>query len=314
MAFRAIEQDKSNDNRFDEMIKFLNNIDSIKDGSTQSLFRSIQMCISLILTARTEAELDEIFTTYGFDNLRYRTEAIGARMYKLINKRYVQQLKTYDRTSETNTIEEFKADILNNPEQINITVVNAYIYALLLIKQGNLLDVTTDSAKATKILNNCWGDIYNQRKIDIYKLLDTNHETEAWMLDIDVQTVTYFAEQCDRKRLISTIIDWFDGNFCYDESGKKSCLKDAIKNYSRVYTKANQDLEEVAVIVDILLKKENISDCNSLCHNYILNNSRGYIQYNPFSLWRDIAENNRFKDYLTQYFLKSDSESYTNRE
>ncbi len=314
MAFRAIEQDKSNDNRFDEMIKFLNNIDSIKDGSTQSLFRSIQMCISLILTARTEAELDEIFTTYGFDNLRYRTEAIGARMYKLINKRYVQQLKTYDRISETNTIEEFKADILNNPEQINITVVNAYIYALLLIKQGNLLDVTTDSAKATKILNNCWGDIYNQRKIDIYKLLDANHDTEAWMLDIDVQTVTYFAEQCDRKRLISTIIDWFDGNFCYDESGKKSCLKDAIKNYSRVYTKANQDLEEVAVIVDILLKEENVSDCKSLCHNYILNNSRGYIQYNPFSLWRDIAENNRFKDYLTQYFLKSDSESYTNRE
>ena len=314
MAFRAIEQDKSNDNRFDEMIKFLNNIDSIKDGTTQSLFRSIQMCISLILTARTEAELDEIFTTYGFDNLRYRTEAIGARMYKLINKRYVQQLKAYDRTSETNTIEEFKADILNNPEQINITVVNAYIYALLLIKQGNLLDVTTDSAKATKILNNCWGDIYNQRKIDIYKLLDANHDTEAWMLDIDVQTVTYFAEQCDRKRLISTIIDWFDGNFCYDESGKKSCLKDAIKNYSRVYSKANQDLEEVAVIVDILLKKENITDCNSLCHNYILNNSRGYIQYNPFSLWRDIAENNRFKEYLTQNFLKSNSESYTNRE
>ena len=314
MAFRAIEQDKSNDNRFDEMIKFLNNIDSIKDGSTQSLFRSIQMCISLILTARTEAELDEIFTTYGFDNLRYRTEAIGARMYKLINKRYVQQLKTYDRTSETNTIEEFKADILNNPEQINITVVNAYIYALLLIKQGNLLDVTTDSAKATKILNNCWGDIYNQRKIDIYKLLDANHNTEAWMLDIDVQTVTYFAEQCDRKRLISTIVDWFDGNFCYDESGKKSCLKDAIKNYSRVYSKANQDLEEVAVIVDILLKNENISDCNSLCLNYILNNSRGYTQYNPFSLWRDIAENNRFKDYLTQYFRKSDSESYTDRE
>ena len=193
-------------------------------------------------------------------------------------------------------------------------MVNAYIYALLLIKQGNLLDVTTDSAKATKILDNCWGDIYNQRKIDIYKLLDANHNTEAWMLDIDVQTVTYFAEQCDRKRLISTIIDWFDGNFCYDESGKKSCLKDAIKNYSRVYTKANQDLEEVAVIGDILLKKENISDCNSLCHNYILNNSRGYIQYNPFSLWRDIAENNRFKDYLTQNFLKSDSESYTDRE
>ena len=70
MAFRAIEQDKSNDNRFDEMIKFLNYIDSIKDGTTQSLFRSIQMCISLILTARTEAELDEIFTTYGFANLR----------------------------------------------------------------------------------------------------------------------------------------------------------------------------------------------------------------------------------------------------
>ncbi|MBR5853709.1 MAG: hypothetical protein IKY74_05845 [Alistipes sp.] len=310
MVFRAIEQEKFNkfnDHRFEKMIAFLNKIDSLNDPSTPSLHRSIQMCISLILTARTEAELDEIFTTYGFDNLRYRTEAIGARMHKLINKRYVQQQKTYDRTSETNTIEEFKADILNNPEQINITVVNAYIYALLLIKQGNLLDVTTDSAKATKILNNCWGDIYNQRKIDIYKLLDIFRETETWMMDIDVQTVTYFAEQCDRKRLISTIIDWFDGNFCYDESGKKSCLKDAIKNYSSVYTKANQDLEEVAVIVDILLKEENISDCKSLCLNYILNNRRGYKQYNPFSLWRDIAENNRFKDYLTQYFRKSNS-------
>ena len=310
MVFRAIEQEKFNkfnDHRFEKMIAFLNKIDSLNDPSTPSLHRSIQMCISLILTARTEAELDEIFTTYGFDNLRYRTEAIGARMHKLINKRYVQQLKTYDRTSETNTIEEFKADILNNPEQINITVVNAYIYALLLIKQGNLLDETTDSAKATKILNNCWGDIYNQRKIDIYKLLDIFRETETWMMDVDVQSVTYFVEQCPQKRLISTIINWFNGDFCYDESGKKSCLVDAIKNYSRVYTKANQDREEVAVIVDILLKEENISDCKSLCLNYILNNRRGYKQYNPFSLWRDIAENNRFKDYLTQYFRKSNS-------
>lgn len=320
MVFRAIEQEKFNkfnDHRFEKMIAFLNKIDSLNDPSTPSLHRSIQMCISLILTARTEAELDEIFTTYGFDNLRYRTEAIGARMHKLINKRYVQQQKTYDRTSETDTIKEFKDEILDNPEQINITVVNAYIYALLLIKQGNLLDVTTDSSKATDILNHCWGDIYNQRKIDIYKLLDTFHETETWMMDIDVQTVTYFAKQCDRKRLISTIINWFNGDFYYDESGKKSCLADAIKNYSRVYNKTNLDMEEVDVIVDILLKEENRSECAKLCKEYVYAKNGEYLRLKKdlYPLWRDIISTKKFNNYLEEQGVRlHNSTIYINRK
>jgi hypothetical protein len=229
----------------------------------------------------------------------------------------VQRRTTDDTRSKTNTIKEFKAEILNNPEQINISVVNAYIYALLLIKQGNLLDVTTDSAKATKILNNCWGDIYNQRKIDIYKLLDADRETKTWMMDVDVQSVTYFVEQCPQKRLISTIINWFNGDFCYDESGKKSCLADAIKNYSRVYNETNLDMEEVDVIVDILLKEENRSECAKLCKEYVYAKNGVYLTLKKdlYPLWRDIISSEKFNNYLEKQGVRLyNSTIYINRK
>lgn len=320
MVFKAIEQEKFNkfnDHRFEKMIAFLNKIDSLNDPSTPSLQRSIQMCISLIHTAKTEQDLDDIFQKYGFVHLRNKTEAISARMYRLINLRYVQRRTTHDTRSKTDTIKGFKAEILNNREQINISVVNTYIYTLLLIKQGNLLDSTTDSSKATDILNHCWRDIYNQRKIDIYKLLDTFSETETWMMDVDVQSVTYFVEQCPKKRLISTIINWFNGDFCYDESGKKSCLADAIKNYSRVYNKTNLDMEEVDVIVDILLKEENRSECAKLCKEYVYAKNVKYLTLKKdlYPLWRDIISTKKFNNYLEKQGVRlHNSTFYINRK
>lgn len=312
MVFRAIEQErtiKGNDSRFAKMIKFLNYVDSLTDASSPTLYRSIQMCISLIATAPSEEELDNIFQNYGFGNLRHRTEAIGARMHRLLNMRY--------RKGTTNTFEEFKAEILNNREQINISVVNTYIYALLLITQGNLLDSKTDSSKATDILNHCWRDIYNQRKIDIYKLLDIFRETETWMMDVDVQSVTYFVEQCPQKRLISTIINWFNGDFYYDESGKKSCLADAIKNYSRVYNETNLDMEEVGVIVDILLKEENRSECAKLCKEYVYakNVKCLTLKKDLYPLWRDIISTKKFNNYLEKQGVRlHNSTIYINRK
>lgn len=78
-----------------------------------------------------------------------------------------------------------------------------------------------------------------------------------WILDTNVQTFSYFVA-CS-PNIISIMDDLFNGDFTYDYSGKKSCLKDTLKNYAYYYDRLSTESTkgELEHISEILIRKEN---------------------------------------------------------
>ena len=308
MLFKIIERGKSADGKkFNQIVNLLDSI----ANRTELFHHSVQMCISLIAVASNEQELEDIFTTHGFDQLCDRTEVIGARINRLINLRNSKRKDDTDTSKIFNSIAELKADILKYKEQVNISVINAYIHALFMVCLGDLLDEKLSPAEAKEILSDCWPTVRDQRVIDINRLLQIGGDNnEAWSMYVDVQTLSYFVDQCDGKRLISMIDKMFNKDFYYDENKRKSCLKDAVKNYSRVgYDTSEEHEAEVDYIVEVLLREENSDVCEDLCKRYVyreywVNNCverkyRGYVgNKKVFSFWKAALCNQRFKDYI----------------
>jgi hypothetical protein len=149
-------------NGYKEMVNYMN--DEMKDNP--SLHKSIQMCISLIKVAPNQEALDKIFDELGFGDYRHRTEAIGARMNKIIRLRYRQEYAK-------EIVADFQKEIKDNRDEINTTIINTYLYALLAIDKGEIkykesepekYDIKDTSAK-------CWETLNSENKIDVNELL-----------------------------------------------------------------------------------------------------------------------------------------------
>lgn len=303
MLFKIIEQGKSADgSKFNQIVNLLDSI----TNRTELFHRSVQMCISLIAVASNEQELEDIFTTHGFDQLRYRTEVIGARINRLLNLRH----KVKGGNRMFNSIKEFKNELKENRAQINISVINTYLHALFMVMVNDLLDRDMSATDARGILDRCWPTIINEQVIDVNELLELGDECAEWRTDIDVQTLSYFVNQCNGKRLISMMGKMFNEDFYYDENKKKNCLKDAVKNYSREgYGTGKEREAEVDYIVDVILREENSDVCVDLCKSYVYkeyweNNCvkreyKGYVgDKKVFPFWKAALCNQRFKDYI----------------
>ena len=303
MLFKIIERGKSADGKkFNQIVNLLDSI----ANRTELFHHSVQMCISLIAVASNEQELEDIFTTHGFDQLRYRTEVIGARINRLLNMRH----RVDGGNRMFNSVEEFKNELKENRVQINISVINTYLHALFMVMVGDLLDRDMSATDAIGILDKCWPTVINEHVIDVNELLELGDGCAEWRVDIDVQTLSYFVNQCDGKRLISMMGKMFNEDFYYDENKKKSCLKDAVKNYSRVGYDTSEEREaEVDYIVDVLLREENSDVCVDLCKSYVYkeywaNNCverkyKGYVgDKKVFPFWKAALCNQRFKDYI----------------
>lgn len=282
-------------NGYEEMVNYMN--DEMKDNP--SLHKSIQMCISLIKVAPNPETLDKIFDELGFGDYRHRTEAIGARMNKIIRLRYRQEYAK-------EIVADFQKEIKDNRDEINTTIINTYLYALLAIDKGEIKYKESEPEKydIKGAFAKCWETLNSENKIDVNELLGVQgkdgEEVEAWKIDADVQTFSYFAMSC--PTLISTMDEKFNRNFCYDEKGKKSCLKDALKNYSYAYQyNKNYTVEEVESICKILARKENWTVRREIFDEYILRSkfNDGKGSWNEMNdLWFDSLMYYEFKDSL----------------
>ena len=295
MLFKALELCED-DNKFNKMIALLP-----QSGEQESFCkRTVQMCISCIKSAPDEKLLDAIFTDYGFGAFRNRTEVIGARISRLLSLRYNER---------SNIIEVLNKEIIDKREYVNITVVNSYLYALLMISMGDMGDDRLDEYGATKLLESCWKDIVADRHVDMNRLLQLSDDSETWKIEADAQTVSYFAGQCEKGSVVRQIHDWFDGDFYYDEEKKKSCLIDAMKNYCRiVYIDRKTDLDEVDFIVNnVLLADRNRGALNILCKKYVYRtceNGERKLYSKLFPFWYDAVNTQIFIDYLKSKKVK----------
>ena len=266
--------------------------------------KMLSYILSCIKSAPDEKQLDAIFTDYGFGAFRNRTEVIGARISRLLTLRYNER---------SNIIEVLNKEIIDKREHVNITVVNSYLYALLMISMGDMGDDRLDEYGATKLLESCWKDIVADRHVDMNRLLQLSDDCETWKIEADAQTVSYFAGQCEKGRVVRLIHDWFDGDFYYDEEKKKSCLIDAIKNYCRiVYRDKKTDLDEVDFIVNnVLLADRNRGALNMLCKKYVYRtceNGERKLYSRLFPFWYDAVydavNTQNFIDYLKSKKVK----------
>lgn len=300
------------ENGYHEMINYM----TAEMKNTSYLHKSIQMCIALIDVAPDKESLESIFNEKGFGIYRKRTEVIGARMNKLIKlQRGIEGV--------AEIMNDFQDEIKNNRNAINITIINTYIMMLLKILKGEIRykkGEWTIRTQIEKSLKECWTTLNNENKIDVTKLLDLESEnvedSEMWKIDADIQTFSYFAMFC--PTLISTMNQKFEGNFYYDEKGKKNCLKDAIKNYAHIY---NQDSsypeEEVERISEILNQRDNRAVQQEIFNEYILHSFINKYQqdgYNPMDvMWQDLLTYPMFKNPLIHHIchLAENMANYT---
>lgn len=255
------------DEYYDKMVDYMNS----SLGSNNVLHKSIQMCISLISTSSSVGRLERIFNALGFGQYRSHTEVIGAYLNQLLRLRYKTMLAH-------KTMDEFQYYIRNYKSAINIHIINCYLHMLVKISKKELM---YDSQKepiinVRAIFARCWDTLLDERKIDVNKLLGTCGEQE-WKIEANVQTFSYFADLC--PTLISTMNSWFDGDFTYDDNKKKSCLKDALKNYSycyeRKYSQLPESDKELDRIADIAIRSKNVAVLDEILKEYIFKSYEG---------------------------------------
>ena len=291
MAFNRLKQDyvkdytaKSAQAGYDAMLDLMQ-LCGLGRGQQKNdaLHKSIQMCVAMIGVAPDERALDEIFTTHGFGQFRDRTEAVGARMNRILNLRYKSTISCH-------TIAEFNQEMIANRHAINSTIVNTYFHSLLRIIKGELKDADMTKEHAQELMHDCWvATIRPQRKVDMNQLLEIRGADFAWVIDANVQTFSYFAAEC--PTLISTMEHEFEGDFTYDENRKKSCLKDALKNYAYSYTKRYYDElpdigQELVAVASILRQDQHRSVFCEVRKEFLDKTTKDSWKWAPF--WFDL--------------------------
>lgn len=274
------------------------------------IHKSIQMCLSLIAVAPNEKLLNQIFEDDEFREFENKAEVIAARMNNLLRLRYKSNKASY-------TLLEFKEMILMNCRSINIWIINIYLSTFVKIDKYELLGKNNVEDRP---FIRCWTLLKEEGKIDVFELLNVDEKRKIdiveqiglherkWILDANVQTFSYFTQSS--PKLISIMDTLYNGNFTYDYTGKKSCLKDVLKNYSFTYDNYELDITEVSRISEILLRKENRKIFKEICDEYILTSSykKNSKKWNVISnLWKDLLFNPSFRVALVHYVCKIDT-------
>ena len=287
------------------------------DKNPTLLYRSIQMCISLISVAPNEPCINRLFTVDGFACYRNRAEVISAVMNKLIKLRYKAHVACA-------TLNQFRREIIGNCANVNVRTLNAYLSVYVRITKFELL-VENGRRVNFAPLEKCWDILKKERKLDLFTLLEVRDcergyileclklgSDERWMIEANVQTFSYFAEYS--PTLISTMDEMFDGNFTYDDQGRNSCLKDAIKNYGYAFkNNPKYPVEEVGRISEIITRIGNRGLFEELCSEYILRSQqdRKSGEWKEMEdLWDNLLSFNGFTTQLVYYICRLAADTY----
>ena len=197
-------------------------------------------------------------------------------------------------------------------------VDGTFIFNALTMMRNGIASQALESGNAESSvtpLKRCWPLLEKEGKIDVFELLGPDETTKAeisaamdlpenkWILDANVQTFSYFAEYS--PNLISMMDSRFDGNFTYDDSGRKSCLKYALKNYALSYKKHKEADEECVrreleyIIRQILTRENNKAIFRGVCK----------IKYSAIdreksvegAFWEDLSKSREFRNALVRH-------------
>jgi uncharacterized phage-like protein YoqJ len=203
-------------------------------------------------------------------------------MNRKIQFAYANQVKIAE------LLEEFKKTIIDNCTNINIYSVNAYINLCIHVVKT----IKECSVEIQAILKSCWETLSQEGKIDLFILLDINdaekkqilekvsyednNNSNQWMMDANIQTFSYFSLLIPKAIIVADSM--FDQNYCYDPKGKKSCLKDLVKNIRYAYQHdanfRNNAQEAIEKLGEILSRKEHYNLFKEICDTYILKSTQ----------------------------------------
>ena len=290
--------------------KILEYLASVITEDNKYIHKSLQVCLSLIAVAPDEVSLDSIFTQgKGFEQYEKLAPVISARMNALLRMRYKKH-------SALCTLQQFKKMIVDNCENVNIWVINSFLSTYVKIVKNELK--TEDRKRVATPFLKCWESLKESCKLDVFKLLDLddtqknivknklNLEADEngfkWEVEANVQTFSYFAVEPKICCVVSTMDEMFNQNFTYDDSGKKNCLKDTLKNYSYSYSKLddsgkNDASNELDAICDILMRPGNKWTCNEIFLEYVTTSSYSKNKSGKTELWNEI--NSLWKNMLS---------------
>lgn len=299
-------------NGYDQMWEYINNI----FPETSYIHKSVQMCLSLIAVTPNEESLNHIFLDNEFAELKNKTEVIAARMKETLRLRH-------NSSKADLTLSEFKDLIVENCRNVNIWIINIYLSTFVKIAKHELTYVDNSNIGDTPF-DRCWPLLKEKSKIDVFELLKLDEKTKIdiieqmelqenkWLIEANVQTFSYFVQTT--PNLISTMDTLFNGDFTYDDSGKKNCLKDALKNYAFTYeTVKLKDKDcarkEVEHICQILLRDNNRRIFEEICDEYIIRSTHK-IKSNKWkrmnALWEDLLTWQDFRIAMVHYICKSE--------
>lgn len=291
-----------------------------KDNPNPYLHKSIQMCISMIAVAPDKESLDKIFkevpTGFGFGDFKNRTEAIAARMKKILQLYYKS-----DEAKGIATLSEFKEMIISNPCNINIIIINTYLSVYVKIEKK---EIKCEEKLDWEPFKKCWDTLKESCKVDVFELLGVDDSKRndiikelgitngQWMIDANVQTFSYFSKY--DPDLISTMDKKFEGDFFYAKG--KSCLKDTLKNYSFNYDGFEESTrsKELKFISELLSKKENYKVFTEICNDYIIKSKENIIKSKQKNgaiwvmmntLWKDLLDIQEFKTQVARRICNS---------
>lgn len=182
------------------------------------------------------------------------THTINSLMRNYI-RNYMKTRYSDSMTTPDDLIAKLRSVLVDNMDNLNITIINSYICGLLI-------------ADKEDVLENIWSDLEEDNMIDLNVVLGLSPGGKK--LKANAQTYIYFPNHSS----ITCIDEKFGGSFDYDEN--KSCLYDALKNYQSYLAQKKKSWDKIYIerVVVILERDEHKNIRKSIYNKYILKNHK----------------------------------------
>ena len=259
-AFKVIEKEyRYSKNGYKKMQELLKETEG-----NSTLYRSIEMFLSMLKATNNESELEETIKTFPNEYCK-KPEYIDTYIRKHISFHHKKNWE--DPNSATILLDKLTQIIRDNIDFINITIVNSYLFGLMEIIKGNIKADDSLKNEVSQTMQTCWTYLKKNGNINLGILF--NNTTQ--ILEADVQTYSFFPIYC--SEIIHEMNVRFKCDFHYGYDKKKNCLYDTLKNYAFFYTNMTirPSENDFNHLIEILENKRHQEIRREIYDNYILN-------------------------------------------
>lgn len=267
-AFKVIEKEyRYSKNGYKKMQELLKETEG-----NSTLYRSIEMFLSMLKATNNESELEETIKTFPNEYCK-KPEYIDTYIRKHISFHHKKNWE--DPNSATILLDKLTQIIRDNIDFINITIVNSYLFGLMEIIKGNIKADDSLKNEVSQTMKTCWTYLKKDGNINLGILF--NNTTQ--ILEADVQTYSFFSMYC--SEIIHEMNVRFKCDFHYGYDKKKNCLYDTLKNYAFFYTNGTirPSENDFNHLIEILENKCHQEIRREIYDNYILNTHKNLDKF-----------------------------------